>query len=144
MATIKIPYTYTKYEGSKLATWADKRVQSSSGILMFADFFFFWSLAAFIVFVSPDLDALPQWVALVQTALLLVFFLVAPIGAPFILRAIWNKRRWNDKLALIDIARRQDKELNRKFKMGVALLIAVLLLPFVLDVILVLVRDIAL
>lgn len=143
MAVFHYTYSYKQYVDSKLATWADKQVQSSSHLIMFFDFFFFWSLAGFIAFVMPPIDSMPDWLALLIMAVMLVCFIVAPVALPIVLKAVWNKKCLNDKLALLDIRRRQDEALNRKFKTGVALLIVGILLPFLLAVVALLIRNAA-
>ena len=131
MATIKIPYTYKKYENSRLATWADKTVQKGSGLMLFMWGFVFLPLATLILIFTPSYDENPALFALMGIPGMLLGF-VCPILFPMIFKKIWDKRNWSDKIALMDIRRRSDPDFAAEFKKKVTVLIALLLLPLVL------------
>lgn len=100
MATIKIPYTYKKYENSRLATWADKTVQKGSGLMLFMWGFVFLPLATLILIFTPSYDENPALFALMGIPGMLLGF-VCPILFPMIFKKIWDKRNWSDKIALL-------------------------------------------
>lgn len=131
MATIKIPYTYKKYENSKLATWADKTVQKGSGLMLFMWGFVFLPLATLILIFTPSYDEKPAVFALMGIPGMLMGFVI-PIMFPMIFKKVWDRHKWSDKIALMDIRRRSDPKAAAEFKKKVTILIVLLLLPVLL------------
>ena len=115
MATIKIPYTYTKFENAPFATKADKTVQKGTGLMLFAWGFVFIPLALAVAFAFADApERSPLWVA--ATLGLILLSVILPILFPMIFRRIWNKKKLAYKIALLELKKNQSAKDKKAFR----------------------------
>lgn len=127
MAHIHIPYTYTNYPESKLATWVDKFCHMPSRNLDLAMLGFLYGLYVNVSLCGFDMEKLDSGPAVIALPLI---FLVCGLVVGIWLKSACDNSGLSMRIAQWDVKRRQEGlGYPMSFKLTIAILILALILP---------------
>lgn len=132
MAHLHIPYTYTKYPESKLATWVDKFCHMPSRNIELAMLGFLYGLYVNISLCGFDMDKLDTGASVIVLPLILAAIgLIAGIS----LKSACDNGGLSMRIAQWDVKRKQEgRGYPLSFKLTIAAVILALALPGVLGI----------